>query len=122
MVDHQTDVTTSDRHTVKPWFNGKLDYSPEVEDFADQSFPLVGGRLDYINNRTVASLVYRHKKHLINLYIWPSKDGADGKVKERSEKGYNMIDWNKSGMTYWAISDLNGQELREFVNLIRDQQ
>jgi len=121
MADHQTDVTTSDRHTVKPWFNGKLDYSPEVEDFADRGFPLVGGRLDYINNRAVASLVYRHKKHLINLYIWPVKDGADVKMKERSEKGYNMIYWNKSGMIYWAISDLNSQELREFVKLLQDQ-
>jgi anti-sigma factor RsiW len=121
MADHQTDVTTSDRHTVKPWFNGKLDFSPEVEDFADQGFPLVGGRLDYLNNRAVASLIYRHRRHLINLYIWPSNDGSEAKMKHESERGYNLINWTKAGMTYWAVSDLNSNELQEFAMLIQNQ-
>ncbi|MFI5323712.1 MAG: anti-sigma factor family protein [Thermodesulfobacteriota bacterium] len=121
MADHLTDVTTSDRHTVKPWFNGKLDFSPQVQDFADHGFTLVGGRLDYLNDRAVASLVYRHKLHLINLYIWPSEGGIDIRVKSRSKKGYNLINWDKSGMTYWAISDLNNIELQEFVKLIQNQ-
>ena len=121
MADHQTDVTTSDRHTVKPWFSDKLDFSPQVEDFTEHGFILVGGRLDYLNNRTVASLVYRHTRHIINLYIWPSKYGNDMKTKYRFEKGYNLFNWIKSGMAYWAISDLNSTELQEFVKLVQNE-
>jgi len=121
MADHQTDVTTSDRHTVKPWFNGKLDFSPEVQDFADRGYALVGGRLDYLDERAVASLVYRHKRHLINLYIWPSDDAAEVKMKYKFERGYNLINWSKAGMTYWAVSDINSQELEQFAKLLQDQ-
>lgn len=121
MADHLTDVTTSDRHTVKPWFNGKLDYSPQVEDLADHGFTLIGGRLDYLNNRAVAALVYRHNRHFINLYIWPSEGGTDIRMKSRFEKGYNLIDWDKSGMTFWAVSDINSIELQEFVKLMQNQ-
>jgi anti-sigma factor RsiW len=121
MADHLTDVASSDQHTVKPWFNGKVDFSPPVKDLADHGFPLVGGRLDYIANKPVAALIYHHRKHFINLFIWPSKEGLNLGEKTVTHQGYNLIHWNKSGMTYWAVSDLNDSELQEFVQLIQSQ-
>jgi anti-sigma factor RsiW len=117
---HLTDVPSSEQHTVKPWFNGRLDFAPEVKDLSAQGFTLIGGRLDYINNRTVAALIYERRKHYINLFIWPSDKAADQPEQESTRQGYNVIRWNKSGMTYWAISDLNSAELHEFTRLIRD--
>jgi anti-sigma factor RsiW len=118
MAAHLTDVASSDRHTVKPWFNGKLDFSPEVKDLAADGYPLVGGRLDYIGGRGVAALVYERGKHPINVFIWPEPEarGGDG---ESSIRGYNVIRWRRSAMRYWAVSDLNLPELRE---LARDLQ
>jgi len=120
LADHITDVTTSDRHKVKPWFNGKLNFSPRVEDFTKQGFPLVGGRLDYIDNRTVASLVYKRRLHFINLYIWPSEHKINTNIKFKSDKGYNLLSWNESEMMYWAVSDLNKSELEEFARLVQN--
>lgn len=122
MVDHLTDVQSSDQHTVKPWFDGKLDFSPAVTDFAAQGFPLIGGRLEYIENRAVAAIVYQRRQHFINLFIWPSahRAGATSELNT-SRQGYNLIYWNKSGMTYWAVSDLNANELQEFVRLVQSQ-
>ncbi len=118
-TSHLTDVASSDRHTVKPWFTGKLNYSPPVTDLASQGFPLVGGRLDYVGGQQVAALVYRRRLHLINLFIWPEKSGSSGEL--RTPQGYNGIHSNHEGMTYWAISDVNSGDLREFLKLVQGE-
>ncbi len=113
MADHLTDVVSSDQHTVKPWFLGRLDYAPPVDDPAQQSFPLVGGRLDYLGNRPVAALVYRHEKHPINVFVFPS-DEPSGISQHLTRSGYNILHWTADGMAYWAVSDLNAAELKDF--------
>jgi anti-sigma factor RsiW len=117
MLDHLVDVPSSDQHTVKPWFNGKLDFAPEVKDLAAQGFPLVGGRLDYIDSRTVAALVYQRRKHSINLFIWPSTR-SDQSAQQFSNHGYNIIHWTQSGANYGAVSDVNSADLSEFAKLV----
>jgi len=119
MVDHVADVMSSDHHTVKPWFTGKLDFSPPVKNLAKEGFPLVGGRLDYLENRAVAALVYQRQKHFINLFIWPSSHDTHVNTKALARQGYHLVYWSKAGMTYWAISDLNDTELQEFVRLVQ---
>jgi anti-sigma factor RsiW len=122
LESHRTDVISSDQHTVKPWFDGKLDFAPPVKDFSSQGFPLLGGRLEYLNNRAVAALIYQRQKHYINLYIWPAEQSsATGEVGTKRQ-GYNLLHWTNSGMTYWAISDLNGVELHEFARLVQEAQ
>ncbi len=120
MADHLTDVASSDQHTVKPWFHGRLDYAPPVDDLSAKGFPLIGGRLDYLDHRPVAALVYRRAQHPINLYVFPA-EGADGAPKASVENGYNVLHWTEGGMAYWAVSDLNAAELREFEALLRQQ-
>ena len=119
MATHLTDVTSSDQHTVKPWFDGKIDFAPPVKDLANQGFPLVGGRLDYLQGRPVAALVYKRHKHLVNLFIWPATRSSSTTEKAAVCQGYNLIHWNESGMNFWAVSDLNPAELRAFAELIK---
>ncbi|MBO0792161.1 MAG: anti-sigma factor [Ktedonobacteraceae bacterium] len=119
MANHLVDVPSSDQHTVKPWFNGKLDFSPSVVDLAPQGFPLIGGRLDYLDNQPVAVVVYKHRAHIINLFIWPSTQNMGGERDTITLQGYHLIHWTKSGMTYWAVSDLNLNELQQFVQLVQ---
>jgi len=110
---HLTDVISTDRHTVKPWFDGKLDFAPPVKDLAAQGYPLVGGRLDYLGGRPVAALAYQHGKHPINLFIWPERAGAEAPV-DTARNGYNVLHWSADGMSLWAVSDLEQDELAEF--------
>jgi anti-sigma factor RsiW len=111
--NHQMDVQSTDQHTVKPWFAGRLDFSPPVHDLADHGFPLVGGRLDFLHNRPVAALIYHRNKHIINLFIWPGETGQSVSEKQ----GYNLLHWSANGMTFWAVSDLNTAELGQFEHL-----
>jgi len=119
MANHLTDVPSSDHHTVKPWFAGKLDFSPPVIELAENGFSLIGGRLDYIGNRPAAALVYQHRQHLINLFVWQSTDNSDSEIKALTRQGYNLIRWKKSGLVYWAVSDLNSGELQEFAQAVQ---
>jgi anti-sigma factor RsiW len=114
--DHLLDVPSTDRHNVKPWFNGKLDYSPDVRDFAAQGFALIGGRVDYLDHRPVAALVYKRRQHTINLFVWPSGSSISA---PHTISGFNLVAWNKAGMEYCAVSDLNQDELRQFEELYR---
>lgn len=121
MPNHLADIASSDQHTVKPWFSGKLDFSPPVHDLAQEGFPLVGGRLDYINQRPVAALAYRHHQHVLNLYVWPDKTNSDVPSQITSKQGYQLIRWSQSGMHYRAISDMNIQDLLDFKRQLTSQ-
>lgn len=121
MPGHLTDVLSSDQHTVKPWFDGKVDFAPPVKDFTGQDFRLYGGRLEYLNNRPVATLIYQRRLHYINLFIWPAEQAGSSQELVLQRQGYNLIHWTVSGMNFWAISDLNSVELREFARLVQGQ-
>jgi anti-sigma factor (TIGR02949 family) len=120
MPGHLTDVVSSDQHTVKPWFNGRLDFSPPVYDFAGKGYPLIGGRLDYLGGRQVAVLVYQRRRHLINVYLWPSTGGAAGERSPVTRQGYHLLHWNSASYVYWLVSDLGLTELTEFAGLLRE--
>jgi anti-sigma factor RsiW len=117
MGEHLLDVRSTDQHTVKPWFLGKLDFSPPVEDLASSGFPLVGGRLDYMVARPVAALVYKRRQHMINVFIWPAQEQDTG-FDARSIRGFQVQHWTRSGMSFWAVSDLNEAELRELARAL----
>ena len=120
MADHLEDVKSTDRHTVKPWFAGQVDFSPPVKDFKEQDYPLLGGRLDYVDERPAAVLVYGRAKHVINLFIWRAEPEGELPVEASYQRGYNLLNWRKGGLTFWAVSDLNAEELGEFGRLFRE--
>jgi anti-sigma factor RsiW len=117
---HLTDEPSSDKHTVKPWFQGKLDFIPQVPDISQQGYKLAGGRLDYLIDRPVAALVYFRGSHAINLFIWSAGNAEAKAVQELTRQGFHLRSWQASGFTYWAISDVNEQDLEEFVRLIQE--
>jgi anti-sigma factor RsiW len=118
MVDHLSDVVSTDQHTVKPWFDGKLNFAPVVINLADQGYPLIGGRLDYLDNQVVTALVYQRNKHVINLFIWPSS--APAEAAPITIQGFHVINWTAAKTTYWAVSDVELNELQTFAQLIQE--
>ncbi|HSC47423.1 MAG TPA: anti-sigma factor [Gammaproteobacteria bacterium] len=121
MANHLTDVLSTDQHTVKPWFDGKLAFAPPVTDFKDQGFPLVGGRLDFLAGHPVAAIVYQRRRHYVNVFVCPENPDLSTASFEASHDGYNLIHWNRSGMNFWAVSDLNTAELQNLVTLLQEQ-
>lgn len=121
MAAHLYDVESSDQHTVKPWFAGRLDFAPWVTNLADEGFRLVGGRLEYFDNRPVAALVFKRREHVINLLTWPAPKGASSSPQVDRLEGHQMVHWSAGGMTYWAVSDLNAAELQDFATLVQSR-
>ena len=117
LATHLLDVPSTDQHTVKPWFDGKLKFAPPVQDFADHGFRLIGGRLDYVYGREAAALVYQRNKHVINLFIWPSESGRNAAAQGFAKEGYNVLHWTRDGFEFWAVSDVNTGDLRAFADL-----
>jgi anti-sigma factor RsiW len=116
---HLIDVPSSDRHTVKPWFQGKLDFSPPVPDLSELGWTLVGGRLDYADGRPVAALVYQRRMHNINVFLWPNHGSSDDAIREENAQGYQILHWNGAATTYWVVSDLNKVELLDLARALR---
>ncbi|MBV1795873.1 anti-sigma factor [Siccirubricoccus sp. G192] len=123
-ASHLADVASSDRHTVKPWFAGRLDFSPPTPDLAEAGFPLAGGRLDYLDGRAVAALVYRRRGHVINVFVWPDAAAGTSTAPRRMDAagaardtGHAVVHWTQDGMAFWAVSDLNAAELADFARL-----
>ena len=112
MANHLTDVTSTDQHTVKPWLDTKLDFAPPVVDLSTDGFPLIGGRLDYLDSRPAAVLVYQRRKHFINLFIWPQDPTAKKEANAISRQGYHLLNWSDSDFNYWAVSDVNADDLQ----------
>jgi anti-sigma factor RsiW len=115
---HLLDVRSTEHHTVKPWFLGRLDFSPPVDDLAPIGFPLVGGRLDYIAGHPVAALVYERRQHTINVFVWPAADGNEVPSATRILRGFEVCHWTRDEMAFWAVSDLNDTELDQFVRAL----
>jgi anti-sigma factor RsiW len=119
MPGHLTDVLSTDQHTVKPWFNGRLDFSPPVEDFAASGYPLLGGRVDYAAGRPVAVLVYGRRQHVINVMLWPAGTGSSAGPAMRTTQGYHLLHWTGRSFTFWVVSDLGMGELGQFAAQLR---
>lgn len=112
MASHLTDVASTDQHTVKPWLDAKLDFAPPVVDLSSEGFPLIGGRLDYLDNRPAAVLIYQRRKHFINLFVWPAEPDASRATKAMSRQGYQLLHWVDSDFNYWAVSDVSANDLQ----------
>ena len=121
MSDHLADVASSDQHTVKPWFGGKLDFSPPVYDLGHRGFALLGGRLDYVAGRPVAAMAYLHGKHVLNLYVWPAHGARDAGLYATSLQGFQLLSWTQRSMHFVAISDMNAHDLTEFAETLKAQ-
>ena len=121
MASHLTDVASSDQHTVKPWLDTKLDFAPPVADLSNKGFPLVGGRLDYLDNRPVAALIYQRRKHFINLFVWPAESNGSRAMNAISRQGYQLLHWVDSDFNYWAVSDVNANDLQTFKQQFEGQ-
>lgn len=121
MANHLTDVASSDQHTVKPWLDAKLDFAPPVVDLSSNGFPLIGGRLDYLNNRPVAALVYQRRKHFINLFVWPAASDVAKTTKPLTHQGYQLLQWVDRDFNYWVVSDVNANDLQTFRELFAEQ-
>ena len=121
MAGHLTDMVWTDHKTVKPWFVERLGFAPPVEDLAGEGFPLVGCRLDYVDGRRVAALVYQRRLHYINLFVWPSRDRRSEKALQEKREGYNLLYWSQDGMTFWAVSDLANDEIRSLAHLLQNK-
>ncbi len=119
MPGHLTDVPASDQHTVKPWFNGRLDFSPPVYDFSGRGYPLLGGRLDYVAGRAVAAVVYGRRQHLINELVWPATRDPAAAPSTLTRQGYHLLHWTTADYSYWVVSDLGLPELRDFTRLLQ---
>jgi anti-sigma factor RsiW len=121
MGNHLTDVLSSDEQTIKNWFKGKVDFVPSVENLADRDFPLLGGRIECLRNRSIAVLVYARQEHIISVFILPSGNDSDAADKTMTCQGYNIVSWRGSGMDCWAVSDLDANELRGFARVFEEQ-
>ncbi|MGA2597771.1 MAG: anti-sigma factor [Bryobacteraceae bacterium] len=118
-ANHLVDVPSSDHHTVKPWFQGKLDFSPPVPDLSGAGWILIGGRLDYVDARPVAALIYKRRMHNINVFLWPDRGSADDTIKQEEAQGYQILHWNSGETAYWVVSDLNNAELLKFARALQ---
>ena len=118
LQDTPVQVASSEQHTVKPWFAGRIDFAPEVKDLSAEGFPLAGARLDYIDSKRVGALVYRRRLHVVNVFMWPATTAEPMAPRQSVFKGYNLVSWSKGGVTYQAVSDLNAGELRQLQSLL----
>lgn len=119
-ASHLMDVVSTDQHTVKPWFIGKLDFSPPVADLADMGFPLAGGRLEHLGGRAAAALVFRRRQHAINVFIWPADAGAVA-ARHARDDGYNASSWSQAGLNFMAVSEISARDLDQFVEAFRSR-
>ncbi len=118
MPEHLVDVPSSDQHTIKPWFNGKLEVAPPTPDLSAHGFELIGGRLDYLDHQRSAVVVYKHRQHVINLFVLPQPAGTDRELTLVQDRGYSVVAWTRKGIGHWAVSDLNAADLRDFAELV----
>jgi anti-sigma factor RsiW len=119
LVDHLTDLASAERHSVKPWLSNRLDFAPRVIDLSNEGFSLAGGRLDYLGEKRVAAIVYRYRQHVINVFVWPSATRHDPSIRAATYRGYNVVQFEVDGMNYWAVSDLNRDDLRKLATLLK---
>ncbi len=122
--DHLVDVASSDKHTVRPWFEGKVDFAPAVPDLSAQGFKTIGGRLDYIGGHSAAALVYQCRKHYISLLLWPAgvdENASSGIQSEAAQRGYSIVRWNAGGLCYWAISEISQEDLKSFAKAFQGE-